>query len=165
LIIPRNNPGNIRKVASITWQGEQPGTAVGDFITFDTLVNGYRAMIKDFQTKINRGVDTLAKIITVWAPPSENDTAAYITVVSDNTGINKDAKLLASDVDTLGNIAYNMSFVEHGIQNDDGTLMAALKQAKNVILNIVDAVTNAAKSNPLTTLALVGLGLYFLSRD
>jgi hypothetical protein len=147
MTIENNNPGNIRKSASFTWQGEQPGTAPGDFVVFDTLTNGYRAMIKDFQTKISNGYDTLSKIITRYAPPEENDTAAYITYVSDDTGVDADATLQADDVDTLANIAYSMSFFEHGIDQDDGTLQSALQAAKNLFQKIVETAKKKSRRN------------------
>lgn len=164
--IVNNNPGNIKKDAKFSWQGEKPGTTPGDFVIFDNLANGYRAMMKDFRTKIKRGVDTITKIITVWAPSSDdNDPASYITAVSEKTGIDPNATLKPDDVDTLGSIAYAMSFVEHNITADDGTLSKALTDAKNIIKGIVDKVTTLAKENPLPTAVLIVFGLWYLLSD
>src|SRR5215203_5673098 len=81
MIIKGNNPGNIRKNPKSKWQGEIPGP--GDFVTFDSLVNGYRAQIKLLSNYVKAGHDTINKIVTRWAPPSDNNpTEDYVKFVS-----------------------------------------------------------------------------------
>lgn len=89
--IRNNNPGNLRYVSSIHWKG-QVGSNKG-FAVFDTVENGIRAMAIDLKTKIGKGLDTLNKYIPVYAPPSENDTVAYINNVSRQTGISPNDKI------------------------------------------------------------------------
>lgn len=85
-MINRNNPGNIRRVSGKPWVGEiVPSPWVAGFVTFDTLEHGYRAMLKLLNNYLNAGYNTIQKIITRWAPPSENPTAAYIQFISDYT--------------------------------------------------------------------------------
>ena len=166
MIIKRNNPGNIRKAASFTWQGELPGISAGDLVTFDTLQNGYRAQLKLLNTYVKNGHNTLTKIIERYAPASDNNpTAQYIgaggvNFVESGTSINRDTVIHADDYDTLSKIAYQMSLFEHGVSNDDGTLQAALNKAKQLLTGIVDI----AKNNPGTvmTAAFAVLIIYLL---
>lgn len=104
-----NNPGNIRP--GDNWQG-----AIGvnyNFIVFENILWGLRAMGTDIRTKINNGYNTIEKLITRYAPPSENDTAAYISYVSRATGINSRATLQVN-VATLAALMRAMMNVELG---------------------------------------------------
>jgi len=79
--IRTNNPGNMRWDGKSAWVG-MTGNA-GNYLSFDTPHNGIRAMARDLKNKAARGVDTVREVITAWAPPFENNTAAYIASVSD----------------------------------------------------------------------------------
>lgn len=81
-----NNPGNIRFNSSFTWQG-QAGKDSGGYLIFDTVENGIRAIGKDLLTKFSRGLNTVRKIISVYAPSFENDTESYIRAVSSAMGV------------------------------------------------------------------------------
>jgi hypothetical protein len=83
--IRNNNPGNIEYNPNIKWQG-QIGLD-GVYLIFDTPQNGIRALAKDLHNKMARGLKTIATIIPVYAPPSENNTAAYIADVSKDLGV------------------------------------------------------------------------------
>jgi hypothetical protein len=85
-----NNPGNLRP--GDNWQG-MTGTN-GGFVTFEDLSWGLRALGTDLSNKVFRGLDTITKIIEVYAPRSENNTDAYISAVSNSTGIGKNDKLV-----------------------------------------------------------------------
>jgi len=79
-----NNPGNLRP--GDNWQG-----MIGinqNFIVFENILWGIRALGTDIRTKVNNGYNTIEKLITRYAPPTENNTAAYIAAVSNYTGIN-----------------------------------------------------------------------------
>ena len=83
-----NNPGNIR-TNSTAWEGKVGDD--GSFVTFATPEHGVRAMVKTLYTYQQRhGKRTLREIISRWAPPNENSTATYISIVSKETGINPD---------------------------------------------------------------------------
>jgi len=164
ITIRRNNPGNIRKVTGQSWQGEIPGTVAPNFVTFDTLVYGYRAQIKLLNNYVKRGYNTLDSILNRWAPPSDNNpTEKYIEFVSQKTGIGPRAAIVADDYNTLSNVALNMSLFEHGVQADDGTLTAAIKTAIGILTGAAQSIVEVAKNNPIKTVLIIGLALYLLS--
>lgn len=96
--IRNNNPGNLDFIANAqrAWNG-QIG-ADGRYGIYDTPANGVRAMSHQLQ-KDAGGASTLADVIACWAPPTENDTAAYVADVSYRTGIDPNAPL-----DLYGNL-------------------------------------------------------------
>jgi hypothetical protein len=111
-----NNPGNIRP-AGYTWKG-QTGTAPcgvsGTFVVFSEPRFGIRAIAKDLLTKFGRGLNTVRKIVSVYAPPSENDTNAYIGTVSRELGVNPDSELNLRDVRTMTGFVYAIIRHENG---------------------------------------------------
>ena len=111
-----NNPGNIRP-ASYTWQG-QTGIAVcgvsGKFVVFSSPVYGIRAMAKDLLTKQGRGLNTIAKIIAVYAPPSENNTQAYIDAVAKGLNVSANAVLNLRDPVLLAAFVWQIIKHENG---------------------------------------------------
>jgi hypothetical protein len=58
-----------------------------DFVIFSSPIYGIRAMARILRSYKARGIVTLAGIIKTWAPPSENNTAAYISFVESVTGL------------------------------------------------------------------------------
>ena len=90
--IRNNNPGNIRHGSR--WQGMASQQTDAAFVQFTTPEYGIRALAKvllTYQTKY--GLNTIRGIITRWAPPTENNTAAYIDSVSRYVGASPDAPL------------------------------------------------------------------------
>lgn len=83
--IRNNNPLNLRDTRQ-NWMGEAGADADG-FLRFDSPFYGIRAAARVLQTYARRGVVTLAAIVEAWAPPAENDTAAYIAHAAQATGI------------------------------------------------------------------------------
>lgn len=75
--IRNNNPLNIR-ISNNAWLGKVEHNTDGAFEQFITMQMGIRAAVKQIFTYIRRGDDTPTKVINRWAPPSENNTAAYI---------------------------------------------------------------------------------------
>ena len=106
-----NNPGNLIKTA-IAWQGKTTGTDTR-FETFINMVYGTRAMMLDIINDIKKGKDTPRKLITEYAPPSENFTDAYITKVASGLGIAKDAKINLTDTN-IKKLARLITEVENG---------------------------------------------------
>jgi hypothetical protein len=93
-----NNPGNIRK-NSTQWQGLATSQTDPDYFIFVNATYGIRALAKTLNTYMsNYGLNTIDGIINRWAPPSENDTAAYIDDVESETGIDRNAKLTGDDL-------------------------------------------------------------------
>lgn len=88
-----NNPTNIRINAANAWKGKISPNTDGAFEQFDTPINGIRAALIILKNYGASNRNTLRKVITAWAPASENNTANYIKYVQDATGINPDAIL------------------------------------------------------------------------
>lgn len=89
--IRNNNPGNIIKTES-SWSGEVEGSD-GRFKTFASPEAGIAAIGKNLLSYDAKGINTVKSIITRWAPPSENDTGAYVRQVASALGVNPDEKL------------------------------------------------------------------------
>ncbi len=93
--IRNNNPGNIRYGKFARAHGAT-GADAGGFAIFPTMAAGERAMADLLQVYRSQGRDTIAAIVSKWAPNSENDTAAYIASVSKQTGIGANSALSGS---------------------------------------------------------------------
>lgn len=83
--IRSNNPGNVRR--GDQWRGLSATQPDQDFCTFIAPVYGIRAMVKILMSYKRRGIDTVQEIVSTWAPPSENDTAAYVRSVCSRVGV------------------------------------------------------------------------------
>jgi len=125
-MIPRglrnNNPLNIRHNADV-FQGEIKGNDKS-FKTFSSMAYGYRAAFVTLATYLSRGWDTIEKIISQWAPPSENNTQAYISTVVKYSGVAADEVLTATSGDKYILIVSAMSFVENGVNADISQIKA-----------------------------------------
>ena len=90
-----NNPGNIR-LSKQLWQGEVPSQDKA-FKRFESLELGVRAaalLVLNYQRLYK--LDTVEKIINRWAPPNENDTAAYVAGVARACGVTPNEKIEVS---------------------------------------------------------------------
>lgn len=91
-----NNPANL-KFTSIAWQGKiskaENKDADKTFEQFTALKWGIRAMFKDLINDISKGKNTVKKLISEFAPPSENDTASYIKQVCNSIGVAENDKI------------------------------------------------------------------------
>lgn len=110
-----NNPLNIRKDGR-RWEGEKEPSTDKSFKQFISMAYGYRAAFVNLATYLERGADTIDKIIRRWAPPSENNTEGYIKHVEAWSGIDRNKKLLkiGSKEDYI-KIVCAMSRVENGV--------------------------------------------------
>jgi hypothetical protein len=78
-----NNPLNLRWRAEIAWQGlADPPQDEAGYCRFLTPGHGIRAGAKDLHTAWRAGRTNIAALIAHFAPPSENDTKAYISDVA-----------------------------------------------------------------------------------
>ena len=106
-----NNPGNLRP--GIDWQG-----AIGQnqgFVVFENIAYGIRAMSTDIGNDMRLdGKNTIRKLISEYAPPSENDTDAYIASVVGYTGFSAD-QVLQPTKDTLMRLIRAILNVELGV--------------------------------------------------
>ena len=80
---------------------------------------GYRAIFVLLHTYKVRGYgQTIAQMISRYAPASENDTEAYIRRVTRATGIDKDALLDTHSAEQMIPIVCAISAVENGVAAD-----------------------------------------------
>jgi len=92
-----NNPGNIRRGQTL-WQGEAAQQTDPAFLVFSAPEWGLRAIAKILLSYQLHGLATVRQMIERWAPPEENDTAAYVADVADRVGVLPDDRLtLATD--------------------------------------------------------------------
>jgi len=95
-----NNPFNLEH--GIAWQGLRALQTDLPYLQFLTPEWGIRAGVKDIHNQPRlHGLNTVTKIIVKFAPPSENDTVAYINHVSDAVGVHPDDILNLDDNETL----------------------------------------------------------------
>lgn len=85
-----HNPGNIRH-SSAKWQGMAVQQTDPAFVQFISPEYGIRALSKVLDSYAARGLNTVRKIINTYAPPSENDTGAYVRAVANALGVGPDA--------------------------------------------------------------------------
>ena len=103
-----HNPTNIIK-SNYNWEGKTstPKEIInaGRSARFEAFENDYfglRAALVNLKNGyFAKGYNTISKIINKWAPPTENNTTAYINYVSTVTGIDKDKVLTYNDKNTL----------------------------------------------------------------
>ena len=104
--VRNNNPGNIRH-SNDAWHGAREKQTDPEFVQFIEPKWGLRATARNLITYSRRKardgspVDTLAEVITRWAPPFENNTAAYIAFVAKATGFKPDDVIDLKDRETL----------------------------------------------------------------
>ncbi len=108
--IKNNNPLNLRQT-NIDWKHESGKDFDSAFEEFDSMVWGLRAGLRNMRTWFERGNQTIEKIISVWAPESENDTESYIQYVSEKSGIPRDA-VIEWEKDTFYPIVAAMCKIE-----------------------------------------------------
>jgi len=124
-----NNPGNIRGNSSFIWQG-QTGLDPDGFVIFDNVINGLRALGKllcNYQT--HHGLTTIRTMINRWAPPSENDTGAYVNAVAADCGVDPDVLFGLHDQHNLSMIIAAIVRHENGTQPYDQSTIGAAAYA------------------------------------
>jgi hypothetical protein len=101
--IANNNPLNMRDYG-IAWQGNI-GRDNRGLEVFGSAENGLRAAGNDMKNKWLKGIDTIRKIVSVWAPANGqaqdgttyiNPTETYIKRVSQLAGIGENVQLLSA---------------------------------------------------------------------
>lgn len=95
--VVNNNPGNLEE-SSLALP-----TKTGRFSKFSTPEQGVAGLARDINLKItgeskHGKLDTLESLLPVYAPPSENDTEAYIKSVVSQTGISRGTNLTKEDI-------------------------------------------------------------------
>lgn len=113
--IRNNNPGNIR-LGTANWQGMRTDQTDPEFVQFISPEWGIRAINKILDSYQRRGIVTVQDIISSWAPPSENDTQAYIDAVASGMNVDPGAAVTA---DLRPALIAQIVLHENGIQPYD----------------------------------------------
>lgn len=122
-----HNPGNLED-SGIAWLG-MVGRDDQGYCIFDTALHGLRACALDIHTKWKKDhLDTIAKIITVYAPPKDNDTPAYIAAISAAMTVKPDDPIDLSQVNPLAQFVRAVVLHENGTVPYDGDLILAATQ-------------------------------------
>jgi hypothetical protein len=169
-----NNPGNLIKT-TIKWQGKITPSSDNAFEQFENVYFGLRAMFKDLINDINKGKNTVTKLISEYAPPHENDTDAYINDVCKTIGVTPNQKLTKINANFLVKLGRAIIKVENGAKHTqitDFDLLKSIAMLGNVStatleVEISDA-TKAVKNNVLTLIEknkkiILGLLVFFYS--
>jgi hypothetical protein len=84
------NPG-----APAPLRNNNPGALMpgGKLANYPDMQSGLQALDQNLASYGKQGVNTLSGVISKWAPPSENNTQAYIADVSQRLGIKPDQKI------------------------------------------------------------------------
>lgn len=87
--VRNNNPGNLKATSFTKALPGYQSTDSGGFAVFDSPASGAQAQASLLGNYINRGYNTVQKIINRWAPPSDhNDTSAYVATVAKALNVN-----------------------------------------------------------------------------
>lgn len=112
------NPGNIRR-SNTKYQGEKTPSTDSAFKQFESLEWGYRAVFMLLHTYRVRGYgDTIEKMISRYAPSSENNTEAYISRLCRATGFERDMPLDTLNAEQMVPVVCAISAVENGVEAD-----------------------------------------------
>lgn len=115
--IRNNNPLNIR--IGNTWLGERDNPTDPDFEEFVTLEYGYRAAFCILRRYIRRyHKNTIASIISTWAPANENNTQRYIDFIVGKMGIAPDVPIDYADEEKMTQLVASMQLMECGVPAD-----------------------------------------------
>lgn len=163
-----NNPGNLRH--GQPWQGLADVQTDPEFCQFVSPAWGFRAMavlLLGYQDR--SGIKTIKDAITRWAPPSENNTAAYIDAVCKNSGFGATDVLDFHSYNDAYPVLRSITIQEQGSfeglfsksQLDVGCIKAGLENAPRGIASTVvkgiagvgGAAAAAAASDPGSVLA------------
>lgn len=125
-----NNPLNIRK-STIVWEGKAAVQPNEDFVSFIDAHHGIRAAAKNLLTYYRKyKIKTVQGIVTRWAPPDDdNDTASYITRVSQRLQVRPDDNLDLEDPEVLKALVVAMMPEEIGIVPYDAETISTAVEA------------------------------------
>lgn len=125
--IRNNNPLNIRHSAD-RWQGARINQTDKAFVQFESMAYGYRAAWKVLDSyclrfKRERKLYNVKNIIARWAPPTENNTDAYVRSVVMLSGLGGNENMPRpkhyrgfGEIEKLVSLIAAMTCVENGIK-------------------------------------------------
>lgn len=117
-----NNPGGIERAPNTVWKGASPDqSADSRFVVFTSPVWGIRALARTLLTYSRvypqdtpRDIDTVREIVSRWAPPTENDTDAYVQAVAKTTGFLPDQTIDVTDPEVMASLVIAIIRQENG---------------------------------------------------
>lgn len=123
--IRNNNPLNLE------FRPGQPGVTGSDgrFGRYQSMEDGLFAGAQQVLRWVDRGDTTLTALISRWAPPSENNTAAYVQRVARDTGLSATGPINWRDPNVLGSILQSMAHHENGRAVDAEAVRRAVTRA------------------------------------
>jgi hypothetical protein len=155
-----HNPGNLRHGRD-NWQGKAAEQPDADFVAFKAPQYGIRAIARTILTYDKKGVNTVRGIINRWAPPTENNSEAYIAHVAQVLGVEPDDWLDLDTVEVMRPLVETIILHENGRQPYkpqvilDGLRMAGVADAPAKPLAKKGAFVTQATTATATTLGLV----------
>ncbi len=131
----------------------------GEFIIFSDIAWGIRALCTDLRTDMNQGLNTIKKLMYEYAPPSQNNTAAYIAYVVSVTGIGQDTPL-QQNADTFKRLARAIMNYEIGVKYSamitDASIMEGISRMSGTV-----PPGAAAAGIGISALVLIGAAVLF----
>ena len=109
-----HNCGNIRHGRS-EWKGMADEQDDKEFVRFVSPEYGVRAVVRILRSYYDRyGLKSIRAMINRYAPPVENNTAAYVASVASRLGVDPDDPVDIDDANTLVEIVKGIIRVENG---------------------------------------------------
>lgn len=106
-----HNPLNIRRTSD-KWEGLADVQQDSEFFQFKDDFYGFRAAFRIIHNGFRQGRNTVEKIVYRWAPPSENNSSAYVNYVASNLGISPSKELDYSDIILILALVQSMAYYE-----------------------------------------------------
>jgi hypothetical protein len=159
-----NNPGNLQYGPG--WLGVVGQDA--PFAIFSDSVYGLRALGTDLMTKMTiDGLTTITAIISVYAPPSQNNTTAYISSVAGDTGLDPNATI-PLDTTTLASLIRAIVNHEEGDGPSqqfvsDADIAQAISLMSQTNLSALSSGTPPPSPDPAGTALLLLIGVVAVS--
>ena len=120
-VIRNKNPGNIK--LGTDWDGLADEQSDPVFCIFSEAVWGIRALMRILLTyRFTHNRKNIDSIIKRWAPPSENDTDAYIVFVSKKMGI-EPMDMIDNSIEAYLPLVKAIIQMENGMQPYDDELI------------------------------------------
>jgi|TARA_Y100000813_G_scaffold119682_1_gene85777 hypothetical protein len=119
--IRNKNPGNIK--LGTNWDGLADEQSDPVFCVFKEAIWGIRALMRILLTyRFTHNRKNIDSIIKRWAPPSENDTDAYIVFVSKKMGI-EPMEIIDNSIEAYLPLVKAIIQMENGMQPYDDELI------------------------------------------
>lgn len=143
-----NNPGNLRSWGSASIRN--------GFAAFGSAEEGLSAMIGNLQAYQRRGLNTVEGIIGRWAPPNENNTAAYIKAVAQALGVDASSKLNLNDPAVMQALAGAIVKHEQGYNPYTSADYANAMQSRGIVIQQKTDIHVNGTDSPESTARAVG---------